>query len=210
MFEQETLFQLFEYNFFFFLFLLLLFSSFRLCRERRKKARFIDKISTCKCVVNGWPAWFVWKLPAPESFVPPINHVTNFSRIAWFLIDKLTRPLNFRFKFFLVPVSCVSIKSLHLLPPISVMYQKYRNRVLIQFLGGKNGRFFYSISTKSKFNTWPNYVILKVRKKKGRSSFFLSNPIQIDLDSNNQIFYYELYIYYIFIIYFLPSIIRFP
>lgn len=65
-------------------------------REKNEKARFIDKISTCKCVVNGWPAWFVWKLPAPESFVPPINHVTNFSRIAWSLIDKLTRPLNFR------------------------------------------------------------------------------------------------------------------
>ena len=59
-----------------------------------KSRRFIDRISICKCVVNGRPAWFVWKLPAPPwSFVPPINHVTNFTSVAWSLIDKLTSHL---------------------------------------------------------------------------------------------------------------------
>lgn len=60
-----------------------------------ERGRFIDKISICKCVVNVGAAWFVWKLPAPESFVLPINHVTNFNRIAWSLIDKLTSHLAF-------------------------------------------------------------------------------------------------------------------
>lgn len=60
-----------------------------------ERGRFIDKISICKCVVNVRAAWFVWKLPAPESFVLPINHVTNFNRIAWSLIDKLRSHLAF-------------------------------------------------------------------------------------------------------------------
>lgn len=113
------------------------FFFFLSVRRENEKAQFIDKISTCKCVVNGWPAWFVWKLPAPESFVPPINHVTNFSRIAWFLIDKLTRPLNFRLNF--LRFLCSFNKWVYLLLP--KVYQKYPTS---WYSFWENGRFLFN------------------------------------------------------------------